>query len=405
MFDTWRQVRISSDAVAIVPGRKRLVLASLFITAGVALGIGGYHLVPRIDGFGLYSQFLCGIFGIALVTLGLAIWRWRATIAWRPSDRIMEISLRGMIHRRQATIAAADLAVELVLFGALDSNRYTQTGVRLRLREADEPPVVVFSGRYSRSRPLFELLATIVPEAADRTRESAKSDNASAVHDTTIEVTRAPLGKIPGHFQQTRGNPDTPNVLTFRLEKKLWLVSALCLLVGGMALHESASMHLADDGAGFIVVVTVGTMFFSLGLFGVYVTVICRITVDLSQQVIKIGSLILGRRPRTISFSDVYALQLCTMFTHGGESPSLRHELNLVLARPRGQRIALMSNETVRPLREQAKQLGEIMAKPVLDHSNQDWPGMSERAIRMARKLGFGDEIRPSNVRKKPGWE
>jgi hypothetical protein len=81
------------------------------------------------------------------------------------------------------------------------------------------------------------------------------------------------------------------------------------------------------------------------------------------------------------------------------------HELNLVLTRPSGQRVALMSNETVRPLREQAKRLAEIMGKPVLDHSNQDWPGMSERAIRVARLMGFGDEVRTSSVRKKPGWE
>jgi hypothetical protein len=95
---------------------------------------------------------------------------------------------------------------------------------------------------------------------------------------------------------------------------------------------------------------------------------------------IAIRRLILRRRPRIIAFPDVYALQLCTRFTRGGgdSSDSLTHELNLVLSQPAGARVALMVDDTVRPLREQAEQLGKVMGKPVLDHSNQDWPKMPE---------------------------
>jgi len=363
----------------------------LFVAFGVALIVVPLMVAPEFcrDVGGMAILLPSRVLGIALVGMGVVTPFCGTTLTFRRGEPTMEIRLSRITKSRTIFVPLARVAVELVVFGAPDAGRYTQTGVRLRLRGGDEPPVLVFCGRYSQARPLFQQLGTMLPEAVDRTCGTETSGNGPGRHD--IEITRAPLGMNPGSFERVRGASDAPNVLVFRPAKKLWWASLLCLLVGSVALSLWAPMRWADDAAGVILVGVVGSIFLGLGFFAGYAAAFLRITVDMAREVIEVRRLMLGRRPRAIAFSDVYALQLCTRFARGGgdSSDSMTHELNLVLSQPADERVSLMSNVTVRPLREHAKQLGEIMGKPVLDHSNQDWPKMPENARRISRMMGL----------------
>ena len=181
-----------------------------------------------------------------------------------------------------------------------------------------------------------------------------------------FDVPRTAAGRSRTSYRSAALTRPEPRILQMRPTTAAWVFSGAFVVVGlgAVAFGVLPLLGLPQAGGGVLRVaipLVAGILFVIVG--AVLVTAQARnaMTFDLYRGVLRMSRPRAGIGPE-IPLRDVAAVQV--LVVRGTDAL----EMNLVLARPEGERLNVMCHAVETPLRADAQQLAEFLGVPVLDH-------------------------------------
>lgn len=342
----------------------RLLLAPAFLGAGM-LGFlvfwrNPWGTLDHTPGAVLvFLQFMLALF----VLVAVHCLREQPSLVCSLCPPQLTVSYGWLLRPERLAFDPRELAASISLDGAAGSASKTQQRPALLLtrREQSSQPIRLAGAEYYPNlRELFEPLAEMLGgPSSDQTIAEVELPDGQR-----LQVSRTP--RYDGAcYRKLRfiGKDRARTSPTWGMRFAYFAVLGFgCLFIGAGVIP---SLRAAQDwkhylGAGaFALFAAAAAVIGAAGLLFETSTLI-----DRRRGCVEIGAPP-WRKARSIRLADVAAIQICSA-PHDDSSPT--YQLNWVLASPEGQRLPLLDGHKPEPIERWARELGEFLDKPVLDH-------------------------------------
>jgi len=343
----------------------RLLLAPAFLGAGMfgflAFWRNPWGTADHMDGAVLVLLQLI-LAGFVLVSVHCL--REQPSLVCGLCPPRLTVTYGWLLRPERLAFDPRELAASIALDDTAASASKARQRPALLLARCEQPsPAICLAGAeyYPNLRELFEPLAEMLGgPCSDRTIAEVELPDGRR-----LQVSRAP--RCGGAYYRTlrfTGQDRARTSATWGMR----FVYFFCLGFGGLFAGAFCIASLQDGqdwkhslGAGVFALFAAAAA--AIGAGGLC----CETStlVDRRRGCVEIGSAAPWRKPRSIRLCDVAAIQICSA-PHEGSSPI--HQLNWVLASPEGERVPILDGHNRQLIERWARELGEFLDKPLLDH-------------------------------------
>jgi hypothetical protein len=344
------------DRIAVRPPRVQT------LGGGLALSIFGAALLfaahcawanSRLDTLIFFTLGVLFLFGAWVAAA------YRASASWDPYGRTLTLC-RGVVpFVRTLELPRDRLRVVLSVGdddGAMSNLKPGYT--LLSLSHSERPGLVHLACVEDRSLldgVLKRLDAFLGAPAEDRTYAAIVAEDGS-----TFEVDTAPFGRHAVSPRRMRLRFSSSQLAAFQSD---WGGPILGFLLVSIGMAVLVALKLGIK-LRVLMPLLAGLVVLALAAGAVIRASRRTIVADLAASRIS-----LGRRGKEVSIKDVAAVQVCSFWRDYGDSKWTVCEVNLVLRRPRGERVNLLSDPDMEAARADAQRFANFLGVPLLDHT------------------------------------
>lgn len=349
----------------------RLLLAPAFLGAGMfgflAFWRDPFGTLDHTPGAVLvFLQFILA----GLVLVAVHCLREQPSLACSLSPPQLIVSYGWLLRPERLAFDPRELAVSIALDGAASASQARQRPALLLMRSEQPSRTIRLAGAeyYPNLRELFEPLAEMLGgPSSDRTVADVELPGGRK-----LKVSRTP--RCDGaHCRKLRfiGKDRVRTSATWGLRSVYFaLLGFGCLFVGGGVIPSLQAGQDWKHYLGAAVFASFGAAAAAIGTCGLLLET--STLIDRLRGCVEIGAAAPWRKPQSIRLEDVAAIQICSA-PHEDSSPI--YQLNWVLASPEGGRLPILDGHKPQLIERWARELGEFLDKPVLDHREESSMG------------------------------